>query len=47
MPRAKKWFLEETESETDTKKLVLKNDDGLMKKPYATQALGAIKQVHK
>ena len=48
MPRAKKWFLaedDESSHENANRQLVLKNADGLLKKPYASQVLGRIKDV--
>ena len=55
MPRAKKWFLAEADKEASNTDLpgpagchlVLKNADGLLKKPSASETLGRIKEVSK
>ena len=48
MPRAKKWFFAEEntgENSNGDRCLVLKNADGLIKKPYSSQMLGRVKDV--
>lgn len=49
MPRPKKWFLavedEDNSGDGAQRYLVVKSTDGLLKKPYASEPLGRIKDV--
>ena len=42
MTRPKKWFLDKTESSSEDRGIVIKNSEGLLKKPNVTQPLGCL-----